>query len=294
MATKIKTRRRVDETFCACCLEKIPPKEGETKEEKAERERLNDQRTCVHRVERTDGKITKEEGEVPYYYNKKPYHEKCLIAYLQKKFKKNQDKIKEALADVYRRREKMIDEARTKGLLRSSEVQNAKLTRDGRERLINYLMGHYGTQLLSKKVQSTIKDLNDGKSVTYNKIVISYEKLLNMFMFFEKDLMKMYMSKVQKGTAPANANQRILYDLATVLNNLDEYDSTQEKKWYAQQDERVGGEIIDVRKYIRPTEDDTEAKVQKEIEMAMKFAEEQTKEYDEEDDSYIASLFKDD
>ena len=152
-------------------------------------------------------------------------------------------------------------------------------------------MGHYGASVISKKVQTTIKDLDEGKSKTYNNIVIHYDKLLDMFLYYEDELMGIYKSKIKTGNAPTNASQRILYDISVVVLNIDEYNSRKEVR-YIQQDQKSDEELLDVRKYIRPvvdTEKDKEIDIDKE--MIKEFVEEMSK---NEDDEYITSIFSDD
>ena len=152
-------------------------------------------------------------------------------------------------------------------------------------------MGHYGASVISKKVQTTIKDLDEGKSKTYNNIVIHYDKLLDMFLYYEDELMGIYKSKIKTGNAPTNASQRILYDISVVVLNIDEYNSRKEV-CYIQQDQKSDEELLDVRKYIRPvvdTEKDKEIDIDKE--MIKEFVEEMSK---NEDDEYITSIFSDD
>ena len=170
-------------------------------------------------------------------------------------------------------------------------MKSAKTTRSNRERLINYFMGHYGASVISKKVQTIIKDLDEGKSKTYNNIVIHYDKLLDMFLYYEDELMGIYKSKIKTGNAPTNASQRILYDISVVVLNIDEYNSRKEVR-YIQQDQKSNEELLDVKKYIRPvvdTEKDKEIDIDKE--MIKEFVEEMSK---NEDDEYITSIFSDD
>lgn len=297
MAIKIKTKVVTTEIFCAHCSKKKPMPRGKklTPEEKAEIEAWNDEHTLICRIITENGKTIDTFGELPFYFEKRPYHYECLVIYLRKKYKKNETLVQEAIKLSMERRQKKIEDSRKKGILKKDEMSKAKEVRQGRERLENYLMGHYGVSVLSKKTIKSIKDLNEGKHPDYNGLVIPYEQLLDMFMFYEDDLMKNYMTKVKKGKAPSTAHQRIFYDLAVVVLNIDEYNSKQEKKWYMQQDERTDGELLDVRKYIRPVEDNSEDEErQKQIERASRFADEETKEYDEDDDSYIARLFRDD
>lgn len=297
MASTIITKRVITNIYCAHCRKRkaIPRGRKLTPKEREEIEAWNNEHTLICRTITINGKLDEMTGELPYYFERQPHHYECLLAWLRRKFKKDEEKVQIEINLSIERREKKIEDSRKKGILKKDEMSTAKETRQGRERLENYLMGHYGASVLSKKLIKSIKDLNEGKHKDYSGLVISYEKLLEMFMFYEDDLMGIYMNKVKKGNAPPNANQRILYDLAVVVLNIDEYNSKQEKKWYMQQDERTEGEILDARKYIRPIEDNGEDEErQKEIERASRFAEEQTKEYDEEDDSYIASLFKDD
>lgn len=293
LPAKIKTDEKIYRKFCAHCLnkEQAPRGKKETPEEKHARELRNDENTLIYEVRTVNGKVVEIKGTLPFNYDGQPYHEECLLEWLRHKLKKDNEKINAAYEDSVRRRNKMIDASRKKGKLCSSEMENAKTTRSNRERLINYFMGHYGASVISKKVQTTIKDLDEGKSKTYNNIVIHYDKLLDMFLYYEDELMGIYKSKIKTGNAPTNASQRILYDISVVVLNIDEYNSRKEVR-YIQQDQKSDEELLDVRKYIRPvvdTEKDKEIDIDKE--MIKEFVEEMSK---NEDDEYITSIFSDD
>ena len=293
MPAKIITDRRIFRKYCAHCLDKesAPSGKRETSEEKEARKLRNEEKTLIYEVITENGKTVSVRGAPPFNFEKQPYHEKCLVEWLKKKFKNNKEKMSAAYKDSERRRNKAMDTAMKKGLLRSSEMEKAKTTRQDRERLVNYFMGHYGTSVLSKKVQTTIKDLDEGKSKTFNNLIIHYDKLLDMFIYYEDDLMGIYKSKIKNGKAPANASQRIMYDISVVVLNIDEYDSRKQVK-YIQQDQRTDEELRDVRKYIRPIEDknkDEEANQDKEI---IKDSVEEMSQ--DEDDKYIMSIFSDD
>ena len=267
--------------FCYHCLYELEIAENNSKEKMRDRNRI-----IYTEITLNDKKIINQ-GYKPYLYENNHFHKECLLAFLRKTIK-DETKVQAVFQQIIEQHNTIN---RKKGSLTRDEVENAKDSRNAREKLIQYLYRVYDTRLIPQYVTRTIDNLNNGK----NNIIISYEKLLDMFMFYEDDLKRIYMNKVKKGNAPPNANQRILYDLTVVVNNIEEYDSKQERKRYMQQDERINGEILDVRKYIRPVQDNSkDEERQKEIERASRFAEEQTKEYDEEDDSYIASLFKDD
>lgn len=293
LPAKIKTDEKIYRKFCAHCLnkEQAPRGKKETPEEKHARELRNDENTLIYEVRTVNGKVVEIKGALPFNYDGQPYHEECLLEWLRHKLKKDNEKINAAYEDSVRRRNKMIDASRKKGKLCSSEMENAKTTRSNRERLINYFMGHYGASVISKKVQTTIKDLDEGKSKTYNNIVIHYDKLLDMFLYYEDELMGIYKSKIKTGNAPTNASQRILYDISVVVLNIDEYNSRKEVR-YIQQDQKSDEELLDIRKYIRPvvdTEKDKEIDIDKE--MIKEFVEEMSK---NEDDEYITSIFSDD
>lgn len=293
MPAKIKTDEKIYRKFCAHCLDKesAPVGKKETPEEKYERELRNDKNTLIYEVITTNGKITKVTGTVPFIFEKYPYHEKCLMAWLQKKFKKDKEKINAAYQDVVRRREKTIDASRKKGKLSSSEMRDAKSTRANRERLINYFMGHYGASVLSKKVQTTIKDLDEGKSKTFNNIVVHYDELLDMFLYYQDKLMGIYKAKIKKGEQPTNASQRILYDISVVMLDIDEYNSRKENK-YNQQDQRTDEELLDVKKYIQTDfqKEKVTAQEDEEIKKAREYAEEVTKEFDYDNDEFLQEL----
>lgn len=291
----LHTRKR-EEIFCQHCLniEKAPRGRKETPEEKAARERRNEENTLIYRKTTVNGKVVEVFGEIPWTFEKVDCHKHCLMAWLQKKFKKDEQKVAEAYQIALEERNKKLDKSRPKGKLTAEQVSVAKSQRINKENLINYFMGHYGTSIISKKILSLIKCLDEGTSNDYGNVVISYEKLLDMFLYYEDDLFELYKKNLKKGKAPSNATQRIIYDLAVVVYNLDEYDSRKQSK-FSQQDERE--EIIDVTKYIRrdkKKEEEIEKERREEIRKAREFADEMTKEYDEEDNSYIASLFKDD
>lgn len=293
MPAKIKTDEKIYRKFCAHCLnkEQAPRGKKETPEEKRARELRNDENTLIYEVRTVNGKVVETKGALPFNYDGQPYHEECLLEWLRHKLKKDNEKINAAYEDSVRRRNKMIDASRKKGKLCSSEMKSAKTTRSNRERLINYFMGHYGASVISKKVQTTIKDLDEGKSKTYNNIVIHYDKLLDMFLYYEDELMGIYKSKIKTGNAPTNASQRILYDISVVVLNIDEYNSRKEVR-YIQQDQKSNEELLDVKKYIRPVVDtgkDKEIDIDKE--MIKEFVEEMSK---NEDDEYITSIFSDD
>ena len=293
MPAKIKTDEKIYRKFCAHCLNKesAPRGKKETPEERYARELRNDDNTLIYEVRTVNGKIVEIKGEVPFNYDGQPYHEKCLFAWLRRKFKKDEDKINAAYEDVIRRRDKLIDSSRKKGKLRSSEMAGAKATRANREKLINYFMGHYGATVISKKVQTTIKDLDEGKSKTFNNVVIHYDKLLDMFLYYEDDLMGIYKSKIKKGQQPANASQRIMYDISVVVLNIDEYDSRKENK-YNQPDQRSDEELLDVKKYIQTDfqKERAQAQEDEEIRRAREYAEEVTKEFDYDNDEFLEEL----
>lgn len=293
MPAKIITDERIFRKYCAHCLykENAPSGKKETPEEKQARKLRNDKNTLIYEVKTENGKTVKVTGEPPFNYDGQPYHEQCLLAWLRKKFKKDEIKINSAYDDSTRRRNKAIDTARKKGVLRSSEMTTAKTTRVNRERLTNYFMGHYGASVLSKKVQTTIKDLDEGKSKTFNNVIIHYDELLDMFLYYEDDLMGIYKAKVKNGKAPVNASQRIMYDISVVVLNIDEYHSRKQAT-YLQQDQRTDGELLDVTKYIRPTEDtNKDEEMNQDKEMIKDFVEEMSQ---DEDDKYIMSIFSDD
>ena len=170
-------------------------------------------------------------------------------------------------------------------------MENAKSTREGRERLINYFMGHYGASVISKKVQTTIKDLDEGKSKTFNNITIHYDELLDMFLYYQDELMGIYRSKIKKGQQPANASQRIMYDISVVVLNIDKYNSRKENK-YNQPDQRTDEELLDVKKYIQTDFQKEKAQTQEdeEIKRAKEYAEEVTKEFDYDNDEFLQEL----
>lgn len=293
MPAKIKTDEKICRKFCAHCLnkEQAPRGKKETPEEKYERELRNDKNTLIYEVRAINGKITEIKGEVPFNFENQPYHEKCLIAWLKHKFKKDVEKINAAYEDAVRRRNKIIDTSRKKGKLSSSEMKGAKSTRVSREKLINYFMGHYGASVISKKVQTTIKDLDEGKSKTFNNVVIHYDELLDMFLYYQDDLMGIYKSKIKKGQQPANASQRIMYDISVVVLNVDEYNSRKENK-YNQLDQRTEEELLDVKKYIQTDFQKDKAQVQEdeELKRAREYAEEVTKEFDYDNDEFLQEL----
>lgn len=289
-------RRRIDEWFCSCCGKRIlaPRGKKETSEEKAIREAKNEENTLICRIIIIDGKVVEEFGYVPYYFEGRAYHYECLLKKLRTKFKKDEKKVSNAMKKIEEARDKKIDDARKKGILRSSEMENAKSTRDGRERLKNYFMGHYATSVLTKKILSTIKNLNDGKSSEVGTIQISYEKLLDMFLYYEKDLMSIAQSKQKRGEGFVNPCQHILYDISVVVANIDDYNNRKVAIYtqQAQQDER--GEILDVKKYRldlqnRNDNSNKEKKIDESLKRAIEFAEEYTKEYEE--DKYNYGIF---
>lgn len=292
MANIIVVKRDVKQIFCKHCKHRHPVVKGETPEQKEERKRKNEEDTLIYRKVTENGKIIDESGEYPYYYEKVAFHRECLLDYLKRKYKKNLDKINQIFEDIEQSRERTIDKGIKKGILKKKEVSNAKTTRETRERLVNYFMGHYGASVLSKKVQTTIKDLDEGKSSTFNNVVISYDKLLDMFLFYEDTLMGIYMSKVKKGEAPPNASQRILYDISVVVLNIDEYDSRKQVR-YIQQDQKTEEELLDVKKYIQPTKKKTDDTIDKEVKKAKSWAEKETSEYDNKGYDIMEELFKD-
>lgn len=287
MSEKSIFRKDRTEWFCYHCQYKVLATRGrkETPEEKALREKENNRKTLIAVKISENGRITFQTG-YPYFYKKKPYHKECLLNYLRKTFPNNNNKVEELFKEVEEAHEKSLE--RRKGKLTSEEMEKAKSTRKGRENLINYFMGHYGTSILSKKVQTIIKDLDEGKSVQFNEVLIPYDELLDMFLYYEKDLMGIYKDKIKKGQNFANANQRILYDISVVVLNVDEYRSRKQVR-YIQQDQKSDEELIDVRKYIRPiNSDNTEAEIDKEKEMIKDFVDEMTK--DDEDDYFTNIL----
>lgn len=289
---------------CACCMCKkpVPKDHKETASERKERLEKNEEAREIHYIRKVDGKIVEERGEFPYYYKKKPYHYYCLLVKLNKEFKKDQKKVDLAMNKAIENREKAIDEARKKGVLMSSEVKTAKTTKESRDKLVNYFMGHYATKSLGKKINSLIKSLNEGTSLEYNNVKIEYEKLLDMFLYYEKDLLHIAESKRKKGENFVNPSQHILYDISCVVANIDDYDNKEAaiySKQTAQQDERE--EILDVKKYRLDLNNDNKNNNSDEIntaneaiKRAEEFAEEYTKEYDDKYGGIFEGLFDDD
>lgn len=294
MPAKIVKDEVIGRKYCAHCLHKENAPVGikETKEQKKAREERNSQLTLIYEVRRQNGKTVNIFGSAPYFFEGYPYHLECLLAWLRKKYKKDEEKINITYQDCVRRRNEAIDKSRKKGKLTSDDMKKAKPTRKNRENLINYFMGHYGATVISKKVQSLIKDLDEGKSVQYNNLVIHYDKLLDMFLYYEDDLMDIYKSKLKKGKAPSNASQRILYDLSIVILNIDEYNSRKYPR-HQQQDQRTEGELLDVTKYIRPVADNSQKEKDKEIEMVNEIVKELEKN-DIDDNDYLIDMFFDD
>lgn len=287
---------------CDCCLHKksAPANKKETPEEKKERLKENEKATMIWYVRTENGKVTKEKGEPPYRYNKKRFHLDCLLAKLRRDFKKDEDKVQKELEKIKTAREKFIDDSRKKGLLKSSEMKNAKVTRDSRTRLVNYLMGHYATNSLTRKILSLIKNLNDGNGGEMVAIPISYEQLLDMLIYYEDDLNRIARNKQKKGEGITHPSQRILYDISCVVANVDEYNNRDVVKYtqQAQQDER--GEVLDVKKYRLDLQNRNnqkeETKIDDSMKRALEFADEYTKEYEEDKYNYgiFANMFDDD
>lgn len=297
MAPRYMERRRVDEWFCTCCQKRIfaPKGKKETAEQKKERELQNEKNTLIYRFVIVDGKITDEEGDVPYYFEGRPYHYDCLYKKLRIKYKGNETKIQNAMKKSEDARAKKIDDARKKGLLRSTEMKNAKSTREGRDKLINYFMGHYATSRISQKVNTTIKNLNDGKSSELGTVQISYEKLLDMFLYYEKELTHITQNKQKHGEYFVNPSQHILYHISCVVANIDKYNNREVARYtqQAQQDER--DEILDVKKYRldlqnRDNLNNNDKEIDESIKRANEFADEYTKEYVE--DKYDYDIFE--
>lgn len=289
MPTKnIVWKREVTEWYCYHCMEKIlaPLGKKETPEEKMVREEKNKKNTLIAVKVSENGKKVTETG-YPYFYEKKPHHRACLLAYLRQQFPNDQEKVNKLFKEAEENHNKHVIGERKKGKLSSEEMEKAKSTRKGRENLVNYFMGHYGVSVLSKKVQTNIKDLDEGKSEQFNKITIHYDELLDMFLYYEDDLMGIYKSKIKKGQDFANANQRILYDISVVVLNIDDYKSRKQAK-YIQQDQKTDEDLIDVRKYILTNnQNNTETEIDKEKQMIKGFVEEMTK---DDDDEYIANI----
>lgn len=279
---------------CDCCLHKksAPANKKETPEERKARLKYNKEAIIIWYVKTEDGKVTNEKGEPSYKYKKKKYHLDCLLAKLRRDLKKDEDKVQTSLMKIKAARQKFIDDSRKKGMLTSSEMENAKTIRNSRERLVNYLMGHYATSSLTRKVLSLIKNLNDGNGGEMISIPVPYEQLLDMLIYYEDDLSYIAKNKQKQGKGFINPSQHILYDISCVIANIDEYNNRATARYtqQAQQDER--GEILDVKKYrldLQNRNNQSEKEVDDSMKRALEFADEYTKEYEE--DKYNYGIF---
>lgn len=152
----------------------------------------------------------------------KHFHFICLIKYYQSK-DYTQEKITELIQDADRRHETQVSKKIKKGTLTKQKFNIRRTTKKDRDDLINYFYGHYGLQRVSKRLNTIIDKLNAGEDYDgFKDVKIPYAQLKDMFIYYSKDLDKIYAQKMKK-VGFINPAQRISFDLTIVVNNLEDY-----------------------------------------------------------------------
>jgi hypothetical protein len=170
----------------------------------------------------------------------KHFHYLCLIEYYKKK-KLPPKEIAELVEDAERRHEAHISKKLKKGGLTKNKLTTRKATKKDRDELFNYFYGYYGLKAATKKLNSFVDSLNSGEEYgEIRDIQIPYFQLKDMLVYYRKDLDKAYSNKNKKD-GYINALSRIFYDIAIVINNLDDYCNRREVKYNQINNNKIDG-----------------------------------------------------
>lgn len=118
----------------------------------------------------------------------------------------------------------------TRQMSEFGKIENSKEVRESRDKLFNYCYTHYGIKYIPKSIQETLKQLNNGTSKTYGNIQISYDQMYDMLIYYQDDLFSLYKSNKSKGKL-SSSNQRMAYDIAIIVDRLDDYENRKEIKY---------------------------------------------------------------
>ena len=176
----------------------------------------------------------------------KHYHYLCLIKHYNKsKISKDKKKVAELIEDAERRHQAQIDKKLKKGNLTKTKLVERKATKKDREELVNYFYDYYGLKSTTKKLNSMIDALNKGEDYgDITNIKISYYQLKDMLIYYRKDLDKAYSNKNKKDGF-VNPLSRIFYDVAIVINNLEDYARRREIVYNQLNNNKIdGGETL--------------------------------------------------
>ena len=180
---------------------------------------------------------------------------------------------------------------RKAGKLTAKDVENARVNRVDRKKLIQYLLGKYNVKQIDKLLMYQIDNLNKGNTGEMGIFEISYSKLLDMFLYYDDFLQEHHKKFIGKDLK--SKQQFLAWDLAILISKFDEYNNREVARYtqQAQQDER--GEILDVKKYRLDLQNrnkqNNEKEIDESIKRAIEFAKEYTKEYEE--DKYNYGIF---
>ena len=230
-------------------------------------------------------KLTK--GYFPYIYENKCYHKECLLQHLRNNIQ-DETEVQKIYQDIIKEHN---TDNRKAGKLTAKDVENARVNRVDRKKLIQYLLGKYNVKQIDKLLMYQIDNLNKGNTGEMGIFEISYSKLLDMFLYYDDFLQEHHKKFIGKDLK--SKQQFLAWDLAILISKFDEYNNREVARYtqQAQQDER--GEILDVKKYRLDLQNrnkqNNEKEIDESIKRAIEFAKEYTKEYEE--DKYNYGIF---
>lgn len=191
----------------------------------------------------------------------KHFHYNCLISFYNKKKELSQQQIAELMDDAVRRHDTQISKKIKKGNLTQEKVTRRKATKQDRESLVNYFYDYYGLKVVTKKLNTIIDSLNECRTFgEYQNIQIPYYQLKDMLIYYRKELDKAYANKNKKD-GYVNPLSRIFYDIAIVVNNINDYANRRSVVYNQINNNKVdGGETLEdfsiYLQYNKPKKDE--------------------------------------
>ena len=238
---------------------------------------------CKKEIERDEKKkyTTPEMGYpfIPKGGGGKHFHYLCLIDYYNKK-KLPKNEITELMEDAERRHNVHISKNLKKGTLTKDKLVTRKATKKDREELFNYFYGYYGLKSVTKKLNTMVDSLNSGEDYGgIQNVQIPYFQLKDMLLYYRKELDKAYYSKNKKD-GYVNPLSRIFYDIAIVINNLEDYVKRREVMYNQINNNKIdGGETLrDFSQVLQGVDKQRQKESREEfekIELMKKFVEEE-------------------
>lgn len=161
------------------------------------------------------------------------------------------------------------EEVLQKGNLTRQKVELAKYeskkeVKEDRDNLFNYLYNYYGVKFIPESVQTLLKQLNAGTNKKYKNIQITYRNLLDMLKYYQKNLLSLYANNIKKGKCKTS-NQRMSYDIAIIIDRLDDY-ANRKEVLYNQVNNNNFNSTVDLTEFMKPINKRRDEEAQKEFE----------------------------